>query len=403
MLQVYPDLPSGGDTVVTRGKRAMPKLTKRIVDAAEPRAERFVVWDAVLKGFGLLVLPSGVKSYVFDYRTAEARKRRITIGKHGAWTVEQARKKAEDYRQLVRAGEDPLGAKQALRASLTVGDVFDAYLASPDFSEKTVVTQTNDRRRIESHLRPLIGKRHVHLLTEQDVKRAIADIRSRKHGRGGEGAAKMCLANLKSIISWAIRMRMITDDPCKHLHVGSYKVRETIIDDADAYARMFKALDRLEACAKMRPTTADAIRLIALTGCRRGEAIGLRWRHVELKRRRLVLPAAAHKTGRKTGATRVIGLPAAAQAIIARQPAGEPDDLVFRPTHGGQVISLQDAWVLVRTEAELPDDLTLHGLRHSVASHMAMNGAQVAEIMTTLGHRQLSTLCARFAIYPADP
>ena len=104
----------------------MPKLTKRIVDGTASKSERFIVWDAEIKGLGLLVLPSGVKSYVFDYRTPEGRKRRITIGQHGTWTPDQARHKAEDYRRLVRDGGDPLGTKQALRDSHTVGDVLDA-------------------------------------------------------------------------------------------------------------------------------------------------------------------------------------------------------------------------------------------------------------------------------------
>jgi hypothetical protein len=45
------------------------KITKRTVDGAEIEAERYIVWDGELKGFGLLVLPSGIKSYVYDYRT----------------------------------------------------------------------------------------------------------------------------------------------------------------------------------------------------------------------------------------------------------------------------------------------------------------------------------------------
>jgi Arm DNA-binding domain len=158
----------------------MPKLTKRTVDAATPEADRFIVWDIELKGFGLLVLPSGVKSYVYDYRTPEGLKRRITIGQHGAWTAEQARDKAQDYRQIVRAGGDPLGAKQALRKSVTVSDVLDAYLAAEDFANKTTITQAIDRGRIERHLRPLLGKKHAHLITEQDVKRAYTAIREAK-------------------------------------------------------------------------------------------------------------------------------------------------------------------------------------------------------------------------------
>jgi hypothetical protein len=150
----------------------MPKLTKRIVDAATPKADRFTIWDAELKGFGLLVLPSGIKSYVYQYRTPEGIKRRITIGRHGSWTPDQARQKAEDHRQTVRSGGDPLGSKQALREALTVSDVLDAYLASEDFANKTPVTQSIDRGRIERHLRPLLGKKHAQLVTEKDILRA---------------------------------------------------------------------------------------------------------------------------------------------------------------------------------------------------------------------------------------
>ena len=69
----------------------MPKISKRTVDAQKPGTTRRIVWDDQLKGFGLLELPSGVKTYVYDYRTPEGVKRRATIGKHGQWTAEQAR------------------------------------------------------------------------------------------------------------------------------------------------------------------------------------------------------------------------------------------------------------------------------------------------------------------------
>jgi integrase len=363
------------------------------------------VWDIELKGFGLLVLPSGVKSYIYDYRTQVGTKRRIFIGQHGAWTAEQARDKAEDYRQIVRAGGDPLGAKQALRASATVRNVLDAYLASEDFANKTPITQAIDRGRIERHLRPLLGKKLAHLLTDEDIKRAQKDIREGKTAvdvktgargrarvRGGEGAARMAIVVLGVILNWAIRARMMKENPCRFVKVGPGGTRDAILEDAEDYGRMFKTLDRMERELRIRPPVADAIRLIALTGCRRGEAAGLRWSQVDLKRGRLVLPPNAHKTGRKTGKPRIIGLPTAAQAIISRQPVGGDNDYVFSPAKGnGGVIDLTHAWEKVRAEAKLPNNLGLHGLRHSLASHMAMGGAQASEIMTQLGHRQLST------------
>jgi hypothetical protein len=179
----------------------MAKITKRTVDAAGPRADRYMVWDTELKGFGLLVLPSGVKSYRFDYRTPEGLHRRITIGQHGVYTADEARRKAEEYRSTVRDGGDPLGRKEALRQAPTIGDVLDAYLDSDAFQNKAPVTQAVDRGRIERHLRPLLGKKHAHLLSRQDVTRAQAaiaagktavDVKTGPRGRAGPRRRRRC-------------------------------------------------------------------------------------------------------------------------------------------------------------------------------------------------------------------
>ena len=202
----------------------------------------------------------------------------------------------------------------------------------------------------------------------------------------------MAIDLLRAIFNWAIGQRLVKENPCLGVKTGTSGTREIILEDAADYARLFETLDRMEQERRIRPQVADAIRLIALTGCRRGEAAGLRWQHVDLKQGRILLPPQSHKTGRKTGKPREIALPAAAQAIIARQRAGKPDDFVFAPARGSGAVALSKAWRKVRVEAKLPEGIGLHGLRHSVASHLAMGGAQSAEIMVAMGHRQLSTV-----------
>lgn len=201
----------------------------------------------------------------------------------------------------------------------------------------------------------------------------------------------MAIRLLRSVFSWAVQEGMVPSNPCEHVRTGSDGTRDTILDAAADYARLFGALDRLEREKRIRPTVADAVRLIALTGARRGEIANLRWGQVDLRQGLIILPPAAHKAGRRTGKARIIGLPAAAQAIIARQPAGGAGDYVFVPARGAGPVALSKAWRVIRVAAELPADIGLHGLRHSYASHLAMAGAEAAEIMTALGHRQLST------------
>ena len=303
----------------------MPKLSKRVVDAAAPKQGRYIIWDSEIKGFGLLVMSSGIKSYFYQYRNAEGRQRRAAIGKHGEWTPTQARAKAEDYRESVRAGRDPLADKRALKEAPTVGEIIDAYLASESFKDKALSTQRVDRGRIERHLRPLLGRKHAHSLNGEDIKRTFNAIRegntakdekTRKRGRarvtGGAGTARMAIELLRSIFNWA----KVKPNPCDGVKTGSSGTREAILEDSDGYQRLFATLDKMETERRIRSPVADAIRLIALTGCRRGEAAGLRWRHVDLKQGRIVLPPQSHKTGRKTGKPREILLPAEAQKSL---------------------------------------------------------------------------------------
>ena len=67
----------------------MPKLTKRIVDAAEIRAREYFIWDDDIPGLELRVLPSGRKGYVVQYR-AGRRFRRMSLGPSTVLTCEQA-------------------------------------------------------------------------------------------------------------------------------------------------------------------------------------------------------------------------------------------------------------------------------------------------------------------------
>lgn len=383
----------------------MPKLTKTSVEAEKPTDKERFVWDSELKGFGLKVFPTGAKSFVLQYRTPEGRTRRYTIGKlSNSLTTDQARKLAKGLLADVTKGGDPQGAAKARKEAWTVDQLLDAYVASPAFADKAESTRPIDIGRINHHLRPLLGGRFADQITSDDVKRArtaitagktAALVKTKSRGlarvTGGAGTADKAVLVLRAAYTWAIDQGHLSENPAARIKVAQSGERDTIIDDAEVYARLFHTLETMENEKRIRAPVADAIRLIALTGARRGEVGGLRWQWVDLKAGQIVLPPKSHKTGHKTGKPRIISLPAAAQEIIARQPAGEPGDYVFQPAKGSGPLALAKPWERVRTEAELPTNIGLHGLRHSVGSHMAMNGASLNEIMEILGHRQAST------------
>ena len=91
----------------------MPKLTKSVVDAAPPREKQFTIWCSELKGFGIFVQPSGSRTYFVDYRNRDGLRKRMTIGRHGTITAEQARKLAIATLGGTLKGEDPAEARSA--------------------------------------------------------------------------------------------------------------------------------------------------------------------------------------------------------------------------------------------------------------------------------------------------
>lgn len=383
----------------------MQKLTKTTVDAAQPEKKKQVfLWDTEVKGFGLKIFPTGVKSFCFQYRTPEGRTRRLTIGKFSdTLTADQARKRAKDYAFEVHAGRDPMGEKKARRNALTVDELLDLYVNSEAFKGNAESTQATDRGRVDRHLRVLLGKEFADKLTDDQIRKAHREIKegktavrvkTKKRGLakviGGEGTANKSIVLLGTAYSWAIENGFAKSNPVKMKFAPS-NTRDTILEDAEDYSRLFVALQKMEDEKRIRSAAADAIRFIALTGARRGEATGLQWQWVDLKRGLITLPPRAHKTGRRSGKPRIIALPVEVQAIIARQPQGEPDDLVFRPAKGTGQMSLGPMWPAVRSEAKLPANIGLHGLRHSVGTHLAMSGASAVELMETLGHKQITT------------
>lgn len=383
----------------------MAKLTKVEVDNLKPSDKDVFVWADDPKGFGVKVFTSGVKSFVFQYRTKEGSTRRYTIGKlSNTLTVDQAKKRAKELFFDVLSGIDPMGQKRERREAITISELLSRYVASPKFAEKAETTKATDRGRIERHLMPLLGTKHADLLTSDDVRRAQVAIKDGKTAgrfktvarglakvKGGAGTADKSVLILRAAYSWAISEGVLEDNPAAAVKVAQPGQRETIMGGADDYAQLFRTLSKMENEHRIRSTVADAIRLIALTGARRGEVVGMKWVHVDLKSGLITLPPKSHKTGSKTGKPRHIGLPTEAQAIIARQPEGEPTDYVFSPSKGKGALAIAKPWMAVREEANLPDNLGLHGLRHSLASHLAMAGASAVELMEAMGHKQLST------------
>jgi integrase len=279
----------------------MPKLTKRFVEGEKPTAVDQVIFDDEVAGFGLRVLPSGVRSYLVQYRNKQGRSRRLTIGKHGKVTADGARKDALRIFDAVRAGKDPVAERRAYVDAPIVNDLLDRYVAEHVEKRNRPGTRREIKRLVERHVRPQLGKHKVAAVTRQDVA---------KLHRGLSGTPR--LANLVvSICSKAFSlaevwsMRADGSNPCRLVERNPEQHRERFLS-AEELGRLGKTLRLAERdglpwsvdegkpkakhLAKVenrrtiypRVTTA-AIELLLYTGCRLSEVLNLRWGQVDFE------------------------------------------------------------------------------------------------------------------------
>ena len=109
---------------------AKQKLNKTIVERIPPGAQDLVVWDAALEGFGVRVKPTGVKSYIVQYRNRiTGASKRLTLGQHGPMlTFEQAKRQAFALLADARRGADPVEERRTARKAPTVAVLASDYL-----------------------------------------------------------------------------------------------------------------------------------------------------------------------------------------------------------------------------------------------------------------------------------
>ena len=387
------------------------KITKRVVDAAETRSATYLVRDTELKGFVIVVTPAGAKSYAIDYRAGSGRgspKRRLTIGKHGSpWTPETARNEAKRLLAEVAAGRDPAAARLEERRALTFNELIDLYLAEGT-GHKKASTLKADRGRIEHHLRPLLGKLRADRIGRTEVERMrnavvagktaqrVVGGEKRRPGSiavGGKGAAAQCIALISAIYAFAAGRGLCAENPARGVKKAPVRRVERFLSEAEI-ARLADALDA-EAQGSGNPYPSAAIKLLLLTGCRKGEIVNLRWDHVDFELECLRLPDS--KTGGK-----VVYLNAPARALLHELPRMAQCPRVIPPLRGESAgPAIDKVWSRVRGAAALTD-VRLHDLRHSFASVGAAGGLSLPIIGALLGHKHAATT-ARYAHLSADP
>ena len=337
-------------------------------------------------GFGVRVTAAGAKSFVLNYRTGR-RERRITIGSYPDWTVAQARAQAAVLRRQVDVGEDPMAERHTARTAPLVRDLVARFDAE-HIANKRPGTQDGYRRLLRLHVAPLLGQVPVADVTHAD----LAKLHRRLVNGGTPSAANRAIAVLGKMFALAVKWGMRADNPARGIERVPEHPRERYLS-AEELARLGAVLD-----AHPERASANAVRLLLLTGARRNEVLHATWDQFYLDAGVWTKPAASTKQAK----LHRVPLSPQAMALLAAMREAATGRFLF-PGQSAErpLVDIKRFWAAACRQPGI-EGARLHDLRHTYASVLVSSGLSLPIIGALLGHSQPSTT-ARYAHLMDDP
>jgi integrase len=365
----------------------MANLTKRGCDAARYRGggvkRRDVRWDGKVTGLGLRLFPTGAKSWVLSYRNADGRKRLHTISDYHTLTLEKARDAALDLLSRIRAGADPVAGQHEPKpapALPTFGDVADLW--AERYADTRLRTAKEARQRLA-----MVGDRFRDTAAVEITSPMVVELHARLGKERGPYQANRTIENVRGVFNWAADPKrgglLPTGHPNPAAGIERFKERSRSrwLTEREL-GRLLRALDREE------PETQAIVRLMLLTGVRKGEVLGAQWSHVDLDARRWLLPET------KNDEPRVVPLSVEAVQIIRDLPRRLGSPYLFPSPKDARepLADLKRPWERIRRRARL-HGVRVHDLRRTVGASLAQAGVPLQQIGEALGHKsQRATL-----------
>lgn len=383
------------------------KLNKTNIDKLRPDPSRDTLfWDTETRGFGIRLTKAGVVSFIAQGRVRGTMKDvRVTIGTYGVWEIDEARRRAEDYRRQFEDGVDPVALKaQQLAQQVTLGEVARQYLSRPDKLKDSTAKWIKyyiDRafadwrdRPVTDITGPMVVQRHREI-SEKGVK-------GKKRPGPAPSSANSAMVNLRSLLNFANRQYRRADGSPLIPHLPTDVMADHWNEEGDRTER-YIAFDKVGAVWNMlhearavqnhRDTLSaiDVTIMNLLCGGRLMEMAALTWGRVHLDDH---APAKSywHLIDRKQGKPIKLPLSTQAQTILKdRLEKRDPENPFVFPSRGKKGHVGDPRTTLEKVSEVAGQHLSSHDLRRTFAN-VAMRELLVEKFRTDLliGHKPSS-------------
>ncbi len=386
----------------------MARLTDRSIEALRPRVARYEVWDEARKGFGVRVTPRGVKSFIWVYHF-NGKPRRLTFGRYPHLALADAGVRLAEAKQLLDKGIDPgslaVSERSAERSAEIVADLVAVYLDR--YARPRKRSAAEDERILGKDVLSRWAARKVKDITRRDVVmllNAIVD-------RGAPIQANRTLTILRRMFKFAVSQAIIETSPCDRIEPPSSENQRDRALSEDEIRLVWQVL----ATASMEPNARRILRLMLVTGQRKGEVMGIHVCEVDFDKGVWTLPASRAKNGRE----HLVPLSTLARQVLAENVANDlgflfPSKLTGYP-YRGQSIDHATRYLFDPRPPSKPrkslsqlcrapplagamERFTPHDLRRTVATRMREMGISRSDVKMILNHVE-SDVTARYDKY----
>jgi integrase len=350
---------------------AKKRLTDRTLKALKTTGKRYDVMDTDVPGFGVRVTERGGRTFILIGRyPGSTNPTRRSIGEYPALSLEKARTRARQWRDLIRQGIDPKAEEERLRLMELRKQQTTFAAVAKDFLERHIKGQRkakDSEREIRKELIAHWGERPIASITREDVV-ALMDAIARR----APYLAHNVFAHVRSMFNWAINRGTygLETSPCDRLKpsalIGAKQPRQRILSDDE-----LKALWQVSEIIGY--PFGPLYRLLLLTGARKSEVGGGQWRELDLQKKLWMVPPERFKSN----ATHIIPLSDQAVAVLRELPRFTKGDHLFTTTFGVKHVTgfsraktLVDTLLAERLEVA-PSPWVIHDIRRTVRTRLA--------------------------------
>jgi integrase len=266
----------------------------KVTDLPLPETGQQIFYDTIVQGFGLRVGAGGAKTYFAEGRL-NGKKCRITIGRHGAFVPETARKRAKELLVDLGKGVDHNAVKAERRAkSATLSSVFEQFKEARNLRPKTLSVYTGAINRCF----PDWLDKPVTDISKDMIEQRYSKLLNSTWARGTSGVAQahQGMRTLRAVLNYAAAKfedsdgkSILPENPVRRLSQlkiwQPVAIRENIIQPT-------QLKDWYEAVIKQdNDVMRDHLLLCLFSGLRRNEAARLKWSDIDLDAKTLKIPA----------------------------------------------------------------------------------------------------------------